>query len=117
MTAVRFYGPGQPLRVEATPIPTAAVGEALIRVRSAGVCHTELHLLDGVLNLGVSPLTPGHEIVGDVAALRGPSPVAVGERILLSYYISCGDCRYCRAGFENLCSNVSRQIGFSADGG
>ena len=117
MTAVRYYGPGQPLRVEATPIPRPAAGEALIRVRSAGVCHTELHLLDGVLNLGVTPLTPGHEIAGIVAEINGPSHVTIGDRVLLSYYIPCDRCSYCRGGLENLCPNVSRQIGFSADGG
>jgi propanol-preferring alcohol dehydrogenase len=117
MTAARYHGPGQLLRIESVPIPSPARGEALIRVRAAGVCHTELHLLDGVLNLGVSPLTPGHEVVGDIVDARGPCPVAIGQRVLLSYYIPCGACSYCRGGFENLCPNVARQIGFSADGG
>ncbi|HLZ08409.1 MAG TPA: alcohol dehydrogenase catalytic domain-containing protein, partial [Chloroflexota bacterium] len=117
MTAVRFHGPGQHLQLETVPIPSPALGEALIRVRAAGVCHTELHLLDGVLNLGVSPLTPGHEVVGDVVETRGPSHVAIGQRVLLYYFIPCGSCSYCRAGLENLCPNFARQIGFSADGG
>src|SRR4051812_3405672 len=102
MTAVRYHGPGLPLRLERIPVPAPTAGEALIWVRSAGICHTELHLLDGVLNLGVSPLTPGHEIVGEVVELRGESSVAVGDRVLLSYFIPCRACSYCRDGAENL---------------
>lgn len=117
MIAARYYGPGQPLRLESTPVPVPALGETLLRVRAAGVCHTELQLLDGVLNLGVVPLTPGHEVVGEVVESRGPSVVGPGERVLLYYYAPCGGCRYCRGGTENLCPNAARQVGFSSDGG
>lgn len=117
MRAARFYGPGQPLRLEPAPMPRPATGEALVRVRVAGVCHTELQMLDGVLNLGVSPLTPGHEVVGDVLETRGASPVSSGQRVLLSYEAPCGICAYCRSGAENLCPDATRQIGFTADGG
>jgi D-arabinose 1-dehydrogenase-like Zn-dependent alcohol dehydrogenase len=117
MRAARFYGPGQPLRLENVPLPRPAHGEALIRVRAAGICHTELHMLDGVLNLGVVPLIPGHEVVGDVVEVRGPSQLQPGQRVLLSYYAPCGDCALCRSGAENLCPNASRQFGFTADGG
>jgi 2-desacetyl-2-hydroxyethyl bacteriochlorophyllide A dehydrogenase len=117
MRAARFYGPGQPLRLENAPIPTPGTGEALLRVRAAGVCHTELHMLDGVLNLGVIPLTPGHEVVGEVVRINGPSALQSGQRVLLYYYAPCGACAYCRSGAENLCPNAARQIGFTADGG
>lgn len=140
MRAARLYGPGQPLRLETTPIPAPAPGESLVRVRATGICHTELHMLDGVLNLGVTPLTPGHEVVGEVAEMRplgsagaqtprasaGLLPgsrdrdgdgVALGQRVLLYYYAPCGACRYCRGGDDNLCPNVTRQLGFTADGG
>ncbi len=117
MRAARFYGPGQPLRLENVPVPRPANGEALIRIRAAGVCHTELHMLDGVLNLGVVPLIPGHEVVGDLVEVRGPGQLEPGQRVLLSYYAPCGDCALCRSGAENLCPNASRQFGFTADGG
>lgn len=117
MRAARFYGPGQALRLETAPVPRPAPGEALVRVRAAGVCHTELHLLDGTLNLGVTPLTPGHEVVGELVEARGATELIAGQRVLLYYYAPCGVCRYCRAGTENLCPDAARQLGFTADGG
>jgi 2-desacetyl-2-hydroxyethyl bacteriochlorophyllide A dehydrogenase len=117
MRAARFHGPGAELLFERVPEPRPSPGEALLRVRAAGVCHTELHLLDGVLNQGVVPLVPGHEVVADVVELNGPSPVAVGERVVVAYCAPCGDCHECRAGHEQLCPNMGRQIGFTADGG
>ncbi|HEX5414539.1 MAG TPA: zinc-binding dehydrogenase [Chloroflexota bacterium] len=118
MKAVRYYGPGQPLRLEDVPRPRLADGEALLKVRAAGVCHTELHLLDGVLNLGVTPLVPGHEVVADVVEVRARgAAVGAGQRVLLWYYAPCGSCVYCRGGVENLCPNAARQFGFTADGG
>src|SRR6185312_11179642 len=92
-------------------------GECLVRVRAAGACHTELHMLDGTLNLGVVPLIPGHEVVGEIVAAPPGSGRTPGERVLLYYYAPCGQCRWCRAGQENLCPNVARQFGFTADGG
>src|SRR3990170_3601942 len=71
MRAVRYHGPRRPLTLERVPLPAPRPGEALVRVRAAGVCRTELHFLDGLLDLGVAPLTLGHEIVGEVGAL-GP---------------------------------------------
>jgi len=62
MRAARLYGPGRPLVIEDMPRP----GEVVVKVKAAGVCHTELHFLEGVLNLGVVPVTLGHEIAGVV---------------------------------------------------
>ncbi|MEM0028472.1 MAG: alcohol dehydrogenase catalytic domain-containing protein, partial [Ignisphaera sp.] len=66
MKAARFYGPHKPLVIEDVPKPKPGYGEVLVRVEAAGVCHTELHFLDGVLDLGVHPITLGHEIAGIV---------------------------------------------------
>lgn len=117
MRVARFYGPGQGLQLEDAPVPRLERGEVLLRVRAAGVCHTELHLLDGVLNFGVTPLVPGHEVVGEVVATHGASQRRRGERVLLYYFVPCGSCSYCRNGQEQLCPDMGRQLGFTADGG
>jgi D-arabinose 1-dehydrogenase-like Zn-dependent alcohol dehydrogenase len=118
MLAARYHGPGKPLVVERVPVPAPGAGEALVRVRAAGVCRTELHFLDGLLDLGVAPVTLGHEIVGEVAAL-GPGAVGAqpGDRVLLGYYATCGRCLWCRTARENLCRQPVAQLGFTADGG
>jgi propanol-preferring alcohol dehydrogenase len=118
MVAGRYSGPRKPLRVERVPVPSPGAGEALVRVRAAGVCRTELHFLDGLLDLGIAPLTVGHEIVGEVAALGpGAGGVRAGDRVLVGYYATCGRCRWCRTARENLCPQPAAQLGFTADGG
>jgi D-arabinose 1-dehydrogenase-like Zn-dependent alcohol dehydrogenase len=89
-----------------------------VRVLAAGVCHTELQMLAGTLNLGVSPLTLGHEIAGEVAAVgEAVRAVRPGDRVVVYYYAPCGSCRWCRSGAEQLCPDAGPQVGFTADGG
>ena len=114
MRAVRLYGPGLRPRVEQLPVPRPRRGEVLLRVLAAGVCHTELQLLDGTLNPGVWPLTPGHEVVGEV--LDGP-PDLIGQRALVYYSRPCGECGWCMQGEEQVCPNAGPQVGLSSDGG
>lgn len=117
MRAARYHGPGRPLVLEDVPLPSPGPGEALIRVRAAGVCHTELHFLSGVLNLGVSPITLGHEMAGDVAEVaHDVTDVREGDRVLVYYYLGCGSCEWCRQGLENLCDNIVAEYGFINDG-
>ncbi len=118
MRAARYHGPGDSLRLEEVPIPQAGAGEALVHVRAAGVCHTELHFLSGVLNLGVAPLTLGHEMAGEVAKV-GPAVTSVrtGDRVIVYYYLGCGACHWCRTGQENLCDALVAEYGFVSDGG
>ena len=118
MRAARYHGPGDSLRLEEVPIPQPGAGEALVRVRAAGVCHTELHFLSGVLNLGVAPLTLGHEMAGEVAKV-GPEVTSVrpGDRVIVYYYVGCGACHWCRTGQENLCEALVAEYGFVSDGG
>jgi propanol-preferring alcohol dehydrogenase len=118
MRAARYHGPGDSLRLEHVPIPQPGASEALVRVRAAGVCHTELHFLSGVLNLGVAPLTLGHEMAGEVAELGpGVASIRPGDRIIVYYYVGCGACHWCRTGQENLCDALVAEYGFVSDGG
>ncbi len=118
MKAVRYHGPNEPLRLEEVPTPEPGPGEVLVRIRAAGICHTELHFLSGLLNLGVAPLTLGHEIVGTVESV-GPDVEAPreGDRVIVYYYVGCGRCAQCRRGEENLCGNLRAEYGFVSDGG
>lgn len=118
MHAVRYHGPNQPLRLEQVPRPTPGPDEVLVRVRAAGICHTELHFLSGLLNLGVAPLTLGHEVVGVIeAAGAGVEAPQEGERVIVYYYVGCGRCAHCRVGDENLCDRIRAEYGFISDGG
>jgi len=118
MQAVRYHGPKQPLRLDTVPKPVPQAGEVLVKVTAAGICHTELHFLSGLLNLGVQPMTLGHEIVGVVeAAGAGVEQPKPGDRVILYYYVGCGRCTHCLVGDEHLCDALRAEYGFVADGG
>ena len=118
MRALRYHGPRQPLRLEEVPSPQPGPGEVIVRVTAAGLCHTDLHFVSGLLNLGVAPLTLGHEIVGKIETVgAGVPPGRVGERVVVHYYAGCGTCRFCLAGEENLCDALRAEHGFVTDGG
>ncbi|OWA02442.1 alcohol dehydrogenase [Streptomyces sp. CS227] len=109
---------GQPLRYVEKPVPTPGPGELLVHVRTCGVCRTDLHVTEGDLPVHRSHVTPGHEVVGVVAA-TGPEVDghAVGDRVGVAWLRSTdGTCRFCRRGDENLCP-ASRYTGWDADGG
>ena len=93
-------------------------GEVLVRVAASGMCHTELHFKSGLLNLGVAPVTMGHEVVGRIEAVgEGVPPDRVDERVIVYYYLGCLECAYCRVGDEQLCPNLRAEYGFISDGG
>jgi propanol-preferring alcohol dehydrogenase len=118
MKAVRYHGPGQPFRLEEVDRREPVAGEVLVRVTASGMCHTELHFKSGLLNLGVAPITMGHEVVGRVEAVgEGVSTDRLGERVIVYYYLGCWECAYCRAGDEHLCPNLRAEYGFISDGG
>jgi propanol-preferring alcohol dehydrogenase len=118
MRALRYHGPKKPLRLEEVPAPSPGPGEVVVKVTAAGVCHTDLHFLSGLLDLGVAPLTLGHEIVGRIEAVGDGVPRArMGERVIVYYYVGCGACRHCLAGDENLCDALRAEHGFVTDGG
>ena len=118
MKAVRYYGPTEPLRLVELEQPEPGSGEVVVRVHASGVCGTELHFLSGLLNLGVAPITLGHEVAGVVHEVgQGVDSRWLGQRVVVYYYVGCRDCVNCSQGYENLCTNVKAQYGFVSDGG
>jgi propanol-preferring alcohol dehydrogenase len=109
---------GAPLRATdaATPAPTR--GHVLVHVHACGVCRTDLHVVDGELSEPKLPLVPGHQIVGVVVERgEGADRFAHGARVGIPWLAwTCGVCRYCRAGRENLCDRA-RFTGYQVDGG
>src|SRR3954451_3368586 len=108
----------QPLRLSELPEPAPAAGELLIEVGACGVCRTDLHIVDGDLEKPKLPLVPGHQIVGAVvAAGEGAGRFAPGERVGVPWLgWTCGECRYCLSGRENLCDRA-HFTGYDLDGG
>jgi propanol-preferring alcohol dehydrogenase len=118
MRAMLLDAPGRPLRAADLPRPEPAAGQLLLRVRACGVCRTDLHVADGELRDAKRPLVLGHEIVGTVEALGpGADRFAPGDRVGVPWLgWACGECRFCRAGRENLCDRA-RFTGYHLDGG
>lgn len=122
MKAMRLWQSGPvaaaPLSLEDVAIPELGPGQLRLRVHVCGVCHTDLHTVEGDLALPRLPLTPGHQVVGTVDALGpGATRYAVGDRVGVGWlYRTCGDCPACRAGQENLCP-TAEFTGLHADGG
>lgn len=118
MKAAVFHGGDGELAVEEVPTPEPGDDEALVRVAACGVCHTDLHYLDhGTPTFKEPPLVLGHEVSGTVAEVgRDVESPVPGDRVLLPAVLSCGGCRACRTGRENICEN-SIMLGNHVDGG
>ena len=118
MKAMRLLRPGAPLALSELTLPPPAAHELLLEVQACGVCRTDLHLIDDELPDIRCPLTPGHEIVGVVRALGAAvTQFRCGERVGVPWLAhTCGLCRYCRSGHENLCERA-RFTGYTRDGG
>lgn len=109
---------GSPLRPAVIAAPKLGPGQLLLRVRACGICRTDLHILDGELTQPKLPLVLGHQIVGEVVARgEGAGRFPPGARVGVPWLgWTCGVCRYCRAGRENLC-DTPRFTGYQIDGG
>jgi 6-hydroxycyclohex-1-ene-1-carbonyl-CoA dehydrogenase len=105
------------LSIEDVPTPSPGPGEALVRVAGCGMCHTDLHYLDhGVPTFKPPPIILGHEASGTVATVgEGVTDWSEGDRVLIPAVLSCGRCRFCRMGRENLCERLE-MLGNHIDG-
>jgi 2-desacetyl-2-hydroxyethyl bacteriochlorophyllide A dehydrogenase len=117
MKAVRLVKVGQPLEMQDVPLPTVGERDVLVRIRAAGICHSDVHYRAGVSPVGPLPQTLGHEIAG-VVERTGPqvTSVEVGDRVCLHYLLTCGECYYCTAGNEQFCVQGA-MLGKHCDGG
>ena len=108
----------RPLRYEDVATPKPPAGHLLIEVSACGVCRTDLHVVEGELPARKTPVIPGHQVVGTVAeAGRGVTGFATGRRVGVAWlHSTCGACRYCAAGRENLCEQAEF-TGWTTDGG
>jgi len=118
MRAMLLDAPGRALRPAEIPRPIPGAGQVLLRVRACGVCRTDLHVVDGELPDAAFPLVLGHEIVGTVVeAGPGAARHRPGDRVGVPWLAwTCGECRYCRGGRENLCAHA-RFTGYHVPGG
>jgi len=118
MRAMILERPGTLLRPADVPEPAPGRGQLRLRVRACGACRTDLHIVDGELAEPKLPLIPGHQIVGEVESVgEGVEGFAAGDRVGVPWLgWTCGECRYCRSGRENLCDRA-RFTGYHVDGG
>lgn len=118
MLAMQLQAPGTPLVPVTLRVPEPGPGQVLVRVRCCAVCRTDLHVVDGELPDPRLPIIPGHEVVGEVVQLgAGVQGLALGDRVGIPWVgWTCGRCRYCQSGRENLCPRAEF-TGYHLDGG
>jgi propanol-preferring alcohol dehydrogenase len=117
MKAVRMVEPGEPLQMQEIPVPTIGEKDVLVRIRAAGICHSDAHYRAGRSAMGTLPITLGHEVAGVIEKIGASvTTTKVGDRVALHYNLSCGDCHQCSTGNDQFCSNV-KMIGHHIDGG
>lgn len=107
-----------PLQLVERDIPEPGPGQVRVRLQACGVCHTDLHTVEGDLELPKLPIVPGHQWVGVVDAVgEGVTRHKIGDRVGVAWlWSSCGQCRYCQSGQENLCPQA-QFTGLHVDGG
>ena len=116
MKAIRLTAIGSPLEEQGIEDPPVGAGDVLIRVRAAGICHSDAHYRAGVSPVKL-PLTLGHEVAGVVERIGGEiNNFKVGDRVCVHYLVTCGECAFCRAGNEQFCPSAE-MIGKHRNGG
>ncbi|EXF44658.1 alcohol dehydrogenase [Pseudomonas sp. BAY1663] len=118
MKAAVAHAFGEPLRIEEVKVPLPGPGQILVKIEACGVCHTDLHAVEGDWPVRPSlPFIPGHEGVGYVAAVgSGVTRVKEGDRVGVPWlYSACGCCEHCLTGWETLCA-AQQNTGYSVNG-
>ena len=117
MKAVRLVEIGKPLEMQEIPTPSVGDRDVLVRVKAAGICHSDAHYRAGTSSVGSLPQTLGHEVAGVVEEAGSQvTGLGIGDRVCLHYLLTCGDCTYCSLGSEQFCTS-GRMIGKHCDGG
>src|SRR5436190_7564964 len=117
MKAVQLIKPGRPLELREIPIPEPGSHDVLVRVKAAGICHSDAHYRAGKSRVHPLPLTLGHEVAGIIESTgSGVKGFHKGERVCVHYLATCGGCGYCLDGNEQFCPSAS-MIGKYRDGG
>jgi D-arabinose 1-dehydrogenase-like Zn-dependent alcohol dehydrogenase len=117
MKAVRLVEIGKPLEMQEIPVPGVGERDVLVRIKAAGICHSDAHYRAGTSPVGTLPQTLGHEVAGVVEEAGSQvTDLKVDDRVCLHYLLTCGDCYYCSLGSEQFCPS-GRMIGKHCDGG
>ncbi|NIW48384.1 MAG: alcohol dehydrogenase catalytic domain-containing protein [Gammaproteobacteria bacterium] len=117
MKAVRLVKVHEPLEMQELPIPEIGPNDVLVKVKAAGICHSDVHYRDGVSPVRPLPMTLGHEVAGVIEEIGiEVGDFMPGDRVCLHYIVSCGSCEYCSRGSEQFCTSGS-MIGKYRDGG
>ncbi len=117
MRAVRMVAPGRPVEAFEIPLPSVGPNDVLVRVRAAGICHSDVHYRAGRSRVEPLPLTLGHEVAGEIVAVGSHvMRQQVGDRVCLHYLVICEQCEHCLAGREQFCDSGS-MLGHFTDGG
>jgi propanol-preferring alcohol dehydrogenase len=117
MKSVRMIEAGKPLEFQEIPIPAIGEEDVIVRVRAAGICHSDAHYRAGDSSMGMLPITLGHEVAGEIELIgKQVTNVKAGDRVCLHYNITCGTCYYCKSGNEQFCITV-KMLGHHVDGG
>ena len=117
MKAVRFVGVKQALEMQDIPIPEIGERDILVKVKAAGICHSDAHYRAGISPVKPVPLTLGHEVAGVVEKIGAQvTNVKLGDRVCLHYNITCGDCYHCSTGNDQFCEKIL-MLGHYTNGG
>ncbi|MBC7875601.1 MAG: zinc-binding dehydrogenase [Anaerolineales bacterium] len=117
MKAVRFVGANQPLEMHEIPIPEIGERDILVKVKAAGICHSDAYYRAGISPVRPIPLTLGHEVAGVVEKTGSQvTNVQIGDRVCLHYNLTCGDCYHCSTGNDQFCEKVL-MLGHYTNGG
>lgn len=117
MKAARLHKIGEELSIDLVQVPTVKAYDVLVDIKASGICHSDINYRDGVGSVGKLPIILGHEIAGVITKIGDQvEGIKEGNRVLIHYIISCGNCIFCRTNKENFCEKY-QMIGKDRDGG